>query len=326
MNGARLVVAAIGALAVGALASSDVGAQLLSKRAITVVIPYTPGASSDTFQRLVARKVTEETGQQIIVESRPGGSGTVGALAVKQAAPDGYTLFQANSGTHAANLSLYGTLPYDPVNDFQPITLMWSFPQLLAVPSTSPAKSVMELLAYATTKPGGLTFGSQGNGSTGHLIGEMFKLKSGTDMVHVPYRGAGPAALDTSTGRLDFFFVSYASILPFVQSGKVRLLAVTSDKRLTALPQVPTMAEAGLPGFEIVAWFGLVGPAGMAAELVQKLHASFTHALRDPDMARQFEEQGADAAPDTPEEFAALMAADTKRFGALIRKLGVKAD
>jgi tripartite-type tricarboxylate transporter receptor subunit TctC len=154
----------------------------------------------------------------------------------------------------------------------------------------------------------------------------MFRIKAGADMVHVPYRGAGPAALDVSTGRLDFFFVSYASVLPFIQAGKVRVLGVTSDKRLTAMPQVPTMAEAGLPGFEIVAWFGLVGPAGLPPSVVKQLHAAFAHALHAPDIARQFEEQGADAVPDTPEEFSAFMASETDRFGVLIRKLGVKAD
>jgi tripartite-type tricarboxylate transporter receptor subunit TctC len=309
-----------------ALAGQDARAELLSKRPITIVIPYTPGASSDTFQRLVARKVTEETGQLIVVESRPGGGGTVGALAVKQAAPDGYTLFQANSGSHAANVTLFAPLPYDPLKDFQPITLMWSFPQLLAVPRESPAKSVLDLIAFGKSKPGGLSFGSQGNGSIGHIMGEMFKARAKADMVHVPYRGAGPAALDVATDRLDFMFISYASILPFMQSGKVRALAVGQATRLTALPDVPTMVEAGVPGFELAAWFGLVGPAGIPKAVLDKLHAAFARAVRDPQVARQFEEQGAEGVTNTPEEFAAFIAAETERQGNLVRTLGVRAD
>jgi tripartite-type tricarboxylate transporter receptor subunit TctC len=275
---------------------------------------------------LIARKVTDDTGQLFVVESRPGGGGTVGALAVKQAAPDGYTLFQGNSGTHAANATLFAPLPYDPVRDFQPITRMWSFPQLLVVPRDGPAKSIAGLLAYAAAKPGGLSFGSQGSGSSGHILGEMLKLRTGRPMVHVPYRGAGPAALDVSTGRLDFFFVSYASVLPFVQAGSVRVLAVTSVKRLTALPDVPTMAETGLPGMELSAWFGLLGPAGMAPPIVMKLHAAFAQAAGDPAVAKQFEDQGAEAMTDTPTEFAAFIAAETERFGALVKTLGIKAD
>ena len=321
-----LVIIAV-SIAAGLIAGENTAAQILSKRPITLVIPYTPGASSDSFQRLVAKKVTEDTGQLIIVESRPGGSGTVGALAVKQAPPDGYTLFQANSGTHAANVTLFPSLPYDPSRDFQPITLMWSFPQLLVVPVQSPAKSVSGLLDLAKSKVGGLSFGSQGNGSTGHMLGDMLKLRSGSSsMVHVPYRGAGPAALDVATGRLDFLFVSYASVLPFIQSGKVRVLAVASTKRLAIMPDVATMAELGFPGFELVAWFGLVGPAGMSEAVVGKLHAAFAHAIRDPQIAKQFEDQGAEAITNTPAEFAAFIASETERQGALVKLLGMKGD
>jgi len=298
----------------------------LSKRPITIVIPFTPGASSDTFQRLVAKKVSEDTGQLFVVESRPGGGGAVGALAVKQAVPDGYTLFQANSGTHAANVTLFANLAYDPVKDFQPITLMWSFPQLLVVPREGGPKSVRELIELADAKPGGLSFGSQGTGSTGHILGEMFKARTGKKMVHVPYRGAGPAGLDVATGRLDFFFVSYSSILPFIQAGKVRVLAVNSAQRLKVTPEVPTLAELGFPGFEIVTWFGLVGPAGIPQPVVAKLHDAFATAVRDPQIAKQFEEQGADAVSNSPEAFAAFIASETDRFGDLVRSLGIKPD
>src|SRR5215471_625710 len=203
MSKASLILAVAAAMA--PIAATDVAAELLSSRPITIVIPFTPGASADTLQRIVARKVSEDTGQTLVVESRAGGGGAIGASVVKQAAPDGHTLFQANAGTHAANPWLYATLPYDPVKDFRPITLMWTFPQLLAVPLDSPAKSVAELVALAASKPGGLSFASQGTGSGGHLAGEMLKKQTGANMVHVPYRGAGPAALDLATGRVDFF-------------------------------------------------------------------------------------------------------------------------
>src|SRR5262249_54322535 len=188
--------------------AGDAAAQLLSSRPITVIIPFTPGASADTLQRLVDKKVSENTGQTLVVESRPGGGGAIGAVVVKQAPPDGHTLFQGNAATHAAHASLYATLPYDPIKDFRPITLMWSFPQLLAVPPDSPAKSVSDLVALAKSRPGGLSFASQGAGSSGHLLGEMLKSRTEANMVHVPYRGAAPAGVDLAAGRIDFFFVS----------------------------------------------------------------------------------------------------------------------
>ncbi len=314
-------------IAVNSIAGRDAAAQILTGRPITVIIPFTPGASSDSFQRLVGKKVMDNTGQLIIVESRPGGGGAVGAVAAKQAPPDGHTLFQGNTGSHAANVALYPSLPYDPIKDFQPITLMWSFPQLLVVPADSPARSAADLAALAKSKPGGLSFGSQGSGSSGHLLGETFKLKTGAaNMVHVPYRGAGPASLDVATGRLDFLFVSYASALSFIQAGKVRVLAVSSAKRLTALPDVKTMAEAGFPGFEMETWFGLFAPAGTPEAVVDKLHAAFAQAVKHRDVAKQMEDQGAEAVTSTPKEFAAFIVAETERLGTIIRGLGARAD
>jgi tripartite-type tricarboxylate transporter receptor subunit TctC len=247
-------------LAVAATAGEEAAAELLSSRPITIIIPFTPGASADTLQRIVDKKVTENTGQTLVVESRPGGSGVIAATVVKHAPPDGHTLLQANAGTHATNASLYPTLPYDPIKDFRPITLMWSFPQLLAVPFDSPVQSAADLVALAKAKPGGLSFASQGTGSGGHLLGEMFKLRTGANMVHIPYRGAAPAATDLAAGRVDFFFVSYSSLLPFLQGGKVRAIAVTSPKRLPVLPDAPTMTESGFAGVALDVWFGLVAP------------------------------------------------------------------
>jgi tripartite-type tricarboxylate transporter receptor subunit TctC len=313
-------------LAVSGIAGGPATAELLSSRPMTIIIPFTPGASADTLQRIVARKVSENTGQIIVVESRPGGGGAIGAAAVKQAPPDGHTLFQANSGTHAANASLYATLPYDPVRDFRPVTLMWSFPQLLAVPADSPARTVDELVALAKSKPGGLSFASQGTGSGGHLLGEMFKARTGANMVHIPYRGAGPAALDLATGRVDFFFVSYSSALSFLQAGKIRPLAVTSPKRMPTLPDAPTMREAGYAGIELDAWFGLVAPAGTPDAVIGKLNAAFVQAVRDPEIGKQMAEQGAEPAGSTPEEFASFIASEIDRFGKIVRTVGVKGE
>jgi tripartite-type tricarboxylate transporter receptor subunit TctC len=324
MPRALVILAAL--IAANAVAERDAAAELLSSRPITVVIPFTPGASSDTFQRLVAKRVSENTGQSIIVESRPGGGGPVGAVAVKRALPDGHTLFQANSGTHATNVTLYPSQPYDAVKDFAPITLMWSFPQLLVVPADGPAKSVAELAAYAKTKPGGLSYGSQGNGSGGHLLGAMLSRHVGVPMVHVPYRGAGPAALDVATGRIDFLFVSYASVLPHYLSGKVRVLAVSSAKRLTALPQVPTMAETGFAGLEMETWFGLMAPAGTPEPVVSKLNAAFVQAVHAPEVVKQMIDQGAEPVTDTPQEFAAYIDAEIKRFATIVSTLGIKGE
>jgi tripartite-type tricarboxylate transporter receptor subunit TctC len=320
---ASLVLAAV--VAVSSIAG-DAAAELLSSRPITVVIPFTPGASADTLQRIVNKKVTENTGQILVVESRGGGGGTIGASVVKQAPPDGHTLFQANAGTHAANQSLYATLPYDPIKDFRPITLLWSFPQLLAVASDSPAKTVDELVALAKSKPGGLSFASQGTGSGGHLLGEMLKARTGANMVHIPYRGAGPAALDLATGRVDFFFVSYSSALSFLQAGKIRALAVTSPKRLPALPEAPTMREVGYAGIELDAWFGLVAPAGTPEPVIGKLNAAFVQAVRDPEVTRQIIDQGAEPAGDTPDAFAAFIVSETERFGKIVKAAGIKGE
>jgi tripartite-type tricarboxylate transporter receptor subunit TctC len=322
----RMSLVAVCVLAASPIAATTAAAELLSSRPITIIIPFTPGASSDTLQRIVARKVSESTGQVIVVESRPGGGGAVGASAVKVAAPDGHTLFQANAASHAANPALYTTLSYDPVKDFKPITLMWSFPQLLAVPLESPAKSVTELVALARSKPGGLSFASQGTGAGGHLLGEMLRARTGANMVHVPYRGAGPAALDLAAGRVDFFFVSYSSLLPFLQAGKVRVLAVTTPKRLPALPDVPTVEEAGFAGLQLDTWFGLVAPAGTPDVLIGRLHDAFVKAVHDPNVVKQMLEQGADPVTDTPAEFAAFIAAQTEEYAKIIKSVGVKGE
>jgi tripartite-type tricarboxylate transporter receptor subunit TctC len=314
-------------LLAGVIGGQQVAAELLSSRPITIVVPFTPGASADNLQRLVARKVSDTTGQIFVMESRGGGGGSIAATTVKQALPDGHTLLQANAGTHAANVALYPSLAYDPVKDFKPITLMWSFPQVLAIPADSPAKTLSDLVALAKTKPGGLSFASQGTGASGHLLGEMLKARTGAPMVHVPYRGAGPAGVDLAAGRVDFFFVAYASILPVLQSGKVRAIAVTAEQRMPVLPDIPTTKEAGFEGLALDAWFGLVAPAGTPDAAIGKLHAAFTQATRSPDIVKAIADQGATALSSaSPAEFAAFMTTETEKFGKVVRAVGAKAE
>ena len=299
--------------------------QSFPSKNVRLILPF-PTGSGFVIGQVLSDGLRETFKPGIAAEPRPGAGGSIALEMVAKAPPDGHMLFQANAGTHAANVSLYPTLSYDPIKDFRPITLMWSFPQLLTVPLDSPARSVDELVALAKSKPGGLSFASQGTGSGGHLLGEMLKARTGANMVHIPYRGAGPAALDLATGRVDFFFVSYSSVLSFLQAGKVRVLAVTSPKRLPALPDSPTMREAGFAGIELDAWFGLVAPAGTPDPVINKLNAAFVQAVKDPDIIRQIVEQGAEPAGNTPAEFAAFIASETERFGKIVRAAGVKGE
>lgn len=293
-------------------------------RTITILVPFPPGGSADTVIRPVAQKVAESVRQTIVIDNRAGAGGNVAALATKQAAPDGYTLFLGNMGTLAVNPSLYSDLRFDPVRDFQPITPIISFPHILIVPADSPARSVADLASLARSKPGGLSFASQGVGSGGQILGEMFRARVGAPMVHVPYRGAAPAVTDVMGGRMDFLFTSYISAGEQARSGKVRILAVAGTKRSDAAPDVPTMAEAGFPGLEMDMWHGMVAPAGTPMPIVSKLNDEFTRAARNPDVHRIVASQATDMLLTTPEEFSRLIAADTARMSKVIRNAGIK--
>ncbi len=231
-------------------------------RTITLIVPFPPGGSADTVIRPVAQKVSDSLKQTIVIDNRPGGGGNIAALATKQAAPDGYTLFLTNMGVMSINPILFPDMRVDPIKDFQPITPIISFPHILVVPGDSPVKSLSDLVALAKSKSGGLSFGSQGVGSGGQILGEMFKGRVGAPMVHVPYRGAAPAATDLMAGRIDFLFTSYISIGEQAAAGKVRIIAIGGAKRVDAAPNIPTMAEAGFPGVEMDMWHGMVAPAG----------------------------------------------------------------
>ena len=295
-------------------------------RSITLLVPFPPGGSADTVIRPVAQKVSDALKQPILIDNRTGAGGNVAALATKQSAPDGYTLFLTNMGVMSVNPFLFSDLRFDPMKDFAPITPIISFPHILIVPPDSPVKTLADLAALAKTKPGGLSFGSQGVGSGGQIIGEMFKTRLGVPMVHVPFRGAAPAVTEVMAGRIDFLFTSYISAGEQANSGKVRLIAIGGKKRIDAAPNIPTVAEAGFPGLDLDMWHGMVAPAGTPPAIVKRLNEEFVKAARSPDIARLIAAQATDIAVTSPEEFTKMIASDTERLGKIMREAGIKAQ
>lgn len=315
--------ALIGTLMVAATVAQ---AQTFPNRPITMVVPFAAGGLTDAVMRMVGQKVSENTGQPFVIENKPTGSGTVGALQVKQAAPDGYTLFFGHSGTHAVNPAIMSKVPYDPVKDFQPITNLITAPNILVVPASSPARTVKELVELAKTKPDGLNYASQGIGTAGHVNGELFRHATQSNMTHVPYRGGAPAAVDTAAGRVDLLFTSYLTIRAMLADGRVRPLAITSAKRSPLLPDVPTVGEAGYPGVELDGWYGVLAPAGTPQAVVRKLNEEFVKAMHSPQVASYVAEQGTTLVASTPEAFAAVIEQDAVRLGNLMREAGAKLD
>ena len=306
-------------LAPAAMAQSD-----YPSRPITIVVPFPPGGSSDTVIRPIAQKVAENLKATIVIENRPGAGGNVAALSIKQAAPDGYTLFLANNGTLGINPALFKELRFDAIKDFAPITPLVSFPSVLAVPAGLPARSVKELVALAKTRPNGLNYGSQGVGSGGHILGEMFRLATGAQMVHVPYRGAGPAIIDLAAGRVDLLFGSYLAFAGQVQAGKLRMLALAAPKRSPTLPDLPTMTEAGYSGIDVVIWHGMVAPAGTPPAIVRKLNEAFAKATHLPDIVSRIAPMVVDVTTSSPEDFAKLIARDIALFRKVVKDAGIK--
>jgi tripartite-type tricarboxylate transporter receptor subunit TctC len=295
-------------------------------RPITILVPFPPGGSSDIVMRLVAHKVSESTGQTIIIENRPGAAGNVAAMAIKNAPPDGYLLMMGHTGTHAINVSLYPDLKFDPVKDFQPITALISFNNILVVPEASPAKSVADLVALAKTKPEGLSYGSQGIGTGGHLLGVLFAKHAGIKLIHVPYRGIAPAVTDTVAGRMDMLFASYVSMGAHVEGGRLRMLAIASTQRHPKIPNVPTMAEAGYPDVQMQQWFGLFAPAGTPMPIVQKLNAEFVKALNSDGVKSQMLSQVVFVIPGTPEDLGNMVKRDIARLREVVKASGAKAE
>lgn len=304
----------------------QVFAQAFPSKTITIIVPFAPGGVTDPVARMVGQKVAESVKQPVIVDNKPGASGIIAAELVKKAPPDGHTVLMGFTGSHAVNPSLYAKLPYDPVKDFEPITVLINTKHVLVVPADSPANSVADLVALAKKKPGGLSFASQGVGAGGHLLGEMLKAHTKAPMEHVAYKGSAPAVQDILASRVDMFFDAVVTSLPHIKEGKMKALAIASKERFSQLPNVPTMAEAGFPGVEMDQWFGMFVPAGTPKPVIQKLHDEFVKAVRNPEVSGKITAAGLEVLTTTPEQFAALMKADTATLGKVVKDSGAKAD
>ena len=291
---------------------------------IRLIVPQPPGGTSDIVGRALAARLSGQMRQQVIVDNRVGASGTIGTDIVAKAPPDGYTLVLIYT-THTTSPSLYPKLPYDPIADFAPITRVSSAPLLLAGHPQLPAKTVKELATLAKAKPGELNFPSAGNGSGGHLAGELFKVMTGANITHVPYRGTAPAIIDLISGQMQFMFAGIVPVDPHVKSGRLRGIAVTGAKRTAALPQFPAVAET-LPGFEIVGWTGVLAPAKTPLAIIDKLHAETLRALRTREFGERLKNEGAEVVGNSPAEFAEFLKADLQRWAQVIKRAGAKID
>jgi tripartite-type tricarboxylate transporter receptor subunit TctC len=293
---------------------------------IHFIVPYPAGGPLDTVARLLGQKVAESVHQPVVVENRPGAGGNIGADAVAKSAPDGYTILMGAVATHAINPTLYSNIPYDPVKDFAPVTEVAWTPNVLVVNPGLPVHDVKEFIVYAKAHPGELNFGSGSTGSAGHLAGELFKTMAGVKMVHVPYKGAGPAMQDLIGGQIQLMFDNLASSLGQIRAGKVRALAVTTAKRSSLAPELPTIAESGLPGFDISTWFGIFAPGGTPRPIVDRLHDAFVKALDAPDVQATMKKMGAEPVGNTPEQFAAFIQSEAKKYARVIKASGAKVD
>jgi tripartite-type tricarboxylate transporter receptor subunit TctC len=288
--------------------------QPLSANHITVVIPYTAGASADVTMRMLTQQITDTTGQKFLIRNMPGGGAVIGAQHVRRAAPDGLTLLQLVVATHATSQRTVTPQPYDLLADFEPITMLWNLPLFLVVPASGNDNTVADLVQRARSSTSGLSYASTGINTAGHFLGEILSREAKAPMLHIPYQGASPAMTDLVTGRVDFYYVSYASVISFVTSGRLRLLAVASPSRLPLLKEIPTMAEAGYPRVEMASQFGLGAPARTPPQIVTKLNEMFSAAARDPEIVKKAVSQGVELAPNSPDEFRALIAREFQRI------------
>jgi tripartite-type tricarboxylate transporter receptor subunit TctC len=314
------------AIAAGLLAASGLAAAAFPDRPLRLIVPFPAGGAADTMARGLAQRLGTELGQQVIVDNRGGAGGAPAAEAVVKSAPDGYTLFFGTMGTQAINPALYPKLRYDPLKDFAPISLTHVTPRVLVVGPSVAAKSIGELVALAKAKPGSLTYGSAGNGSSSHLSGALFEALAGVDMVHVPYKGSSPLLVDVLAGRIDMTFDSYTVYEEHLRSGKVRALGVTSKSRMNLLPQVPTIAEAGLKGYDVSNWLGVLAPAGTPKDVISTLHAALGRAMASPALRQPLVALGIEPTFGTPEEFTALMRTELPKWAEIVKRSGATAD
>lgn len=312
-------------LAAASLGAQNLGAQSYPNRPVRVVLPFAPGGTADIIGRPVAQKLGEALGQSVFVENRGGAGGVVGATLIAKSPPDGYNLLLGSSGALTISPSLI-KLAYDPVNDFTPIGLVATSQFILVVHPSVPAHSVRELIAIAKAKPGRLSFGSAGHGNVGHLAAELFNSMAKVRTVHVPYKGAGPMTIDLLSGQVDLAFPGLSSLVPHVKAGKVRALGVTGMKRSSVLPDLPTLDEAGLKGYEATTFWGLLAPGKTSREIVQRLSAALDEAMKSPELKTQYANGGNDAATSTPDAFAMLIRTDIAKWDRLIKAAGIKGE
>jgi tripartite-type tricarboxylate transporter receptor subunit TctC len=312
--------------AVLAMANQAACAQAWPTRPVRLIVPFPAGGAADMMARGMAQRLAEELKQQIVVDNRGGAGGTSAAEAAAKSAADGYTLFFGTMGTQAINPALYPKLRYDPQKDFAPISITHITPRVLVVGPSVAAKSIAELIALAKSHPGQLTYGSAGNGSSSHLSGALFEALAGVSLVHVPYKGSSPLLMDVLAGRVDMTFDSYTVYEEHIKSGKVRALGVTSKVRMGALPSVPTIAEAGLKGYDVSNWLGLLAPAGTPRDVIATLHAALGRAMATPALRAQLTALGIEPAFGTPEEFAALVRAELPKWADIVKRSGATVE
>ena len=312
----------LAALVAAASIASSVCAQNYPNRPIRFVVPFSPGGAADVPGRILTQKLTDALGHQVVVDNRPGAGSTIGADQVAKAPPDGYTLLTI-SNTHFVSAALYKKLPYDSVADFAPVTQVTSAPNVIVVHPSLPAKTVRELIALAKAKPGKIDYASSGNGSTQHLTGALFTKMAGIEMTHIPYRGSGPATADLLSGQVTVGFPGIAGMLPQIKAGKLRALAVTSAKRSPELPDTPTVAEAGIKGYDVTAWFGVAGPKGMPRDVVLKLHAELLRILKNPEVQKLLLNAGQEVAwQETPEQFGEMLKTEAAKWARMVKESG----
>jgi tripartite-type tricarboxylate transporter receptor subunit TctC len=318
----RRLIAASAAATLAPALPGRAQAQNFPARFVRLIVPFPPGGGTDAIARVVAGKLSEIWGQQVVIENRGGGATNIGTEAVARSEPDGYTLI-LQSMPLAVNRFLFASLNYDALTDFAPITLLCDYSNIMAVPITSPAHSVKEFIAFANANKGKVSFASSGHGTSVHLSGELFKRMAKVEMLHVPYRGAGPALNDLLPGRVDVMFNNIGAVLPLIQGGKLRGLAVTSAKRVPEAPQLPPIAEEGVPGFDVTSWYAILAPVKTPPELVRKIHADFMIALRDPATKTRLEQLGVNVIGSTPEEFGTYLRREMDKWGPVIKEAGI---
>ncbi len=293
---------------------------------VRMIVPYPPGGGNDTLGRLFAAKLGERLGQPFVVENRPGAGTMIGTEAAAKSAPDGYTILLSSIATHALSPNLYSRVPYDPIKDFAPVTLLGIAPTVLVISNDLPAKNLSELIALAKAKPGTLAYASGGNGTPPHINAEVFKSVASVDLLHIPYKGGGPALVDLIAGRVQVMLDTAASAMPHVRSGKLRALALSASKRSPDYPDLPTFAEAGLANYDTNAWYSIHAPAGTPPEIVRRLNTELVAILRDPDVLARFKQLSTDPVGNSPEEFGTFVRAELDKYARIIKAAGIRLD